>query len=47
MLKITKNTRFAVEPKKTKTGIGSNNLVGDGEIINQISSIKKKSSKNN
>lgn len=42
MLKIIKNTRFIIESKKIKTGISSNNVIDDGEVINQISSIKRK-----
>ena len=42
MLKTTKSTESAAKLKKTKAGLGSNSIVDNGEVINQINSIKRK-----
>ena len=42
MLKTIKNTRLVAEPKKIKARVGANSMAGGNEIINPISSIKRK-----
>ena len=47
ILKTTKNTRFIVKLKKIKAKIDKNNMISNDEVINEISFVKKKLSKNN
>ena len=42
MLKTIRNTRFEAKFKKTKAKVNSNNMISDGEVTNQINSIKRK-----
>ena len=42
MLKIIRNTRSIIELKETKARVGGNSMINDGEITNQINSIKEK-----